>query len=200
MKKLTLFTIILLSAPAAFAGLSGIGIGVHGGIVSGYDNPTLENSIIADPLFSGFELSKGMYDIGAHVNIGTLRIIEFDGNIDYAWKKQEVISGVDLTFSDFSITVAVRKSVTLGVLKPYVGVGAGLHATAFSLDVGGQTVGVVLPENESKVGYLAKVGTELNIPLFPLTPYGEWRYNTIQTSGKATKYSSIIFGLTLDLP
>ena len=200
MKKIVIFAAILMIAPNAFAGLSGLGFGVHGGLVSGYDNPGLEEGILTEPQFAGFELTNDMYDIGGHLNIGTFRIIEFDANIDYAWKKQEVISGVDLTLSDFSITAAVRKSITLGVVKPYVGVGGGIHVVAYSLDVGGQTVGVFLPDNESKTGYLLKVGAELNIPLFPLTPYGEWRYNAIQTSGKSTKYTSIIFGITLDLP
>lgn len=198
MKKLIIIAITLALTPNAFAGLSGLGFGVHGGIVSGYDNPGLEESILGD--FPAFELTGDMYDIGAHLNIGTFRVIEFDANLDYAWKKQEVISGVDLTLSDFSITASVKKSIKLGVIKPYLGVGGGIHIVAYSLDVGGQVVGVILPDNESKTGYLVKAGAEFDIPLFPLTPYGEWRYNVIQTSGKSTKYSSIIFGITLDLP
>ncbi len=200
MKKLIIIAIVSALTPNASAGLSGLGFGVHGGIVSGYDNPGLEEGLLAEPLFAGFELTSDMYDIGAHLNIGTFRVIEFDANIDYAWKKQEVISGVDLTLSDISVTASVRKSIKLGVVKPYLGVGGGIHVVAYSLALGGQVVGVVLPDNESKTGYLLKAGAEFDIPLFPLTPYGEWRYNVIQTSGKSTKYSSIIFGITLDLP
>lgn len=200
MKKLIIIAIVLALTPNAFAGLSGLGFGVHGGIVSGYDNPGLEEGILATPEFAGFELTSDMYDIGAHLNIGTFRVIEFDANIDYAWKKQEVISGVDLTLSDISVTASVKKSIKLGVIKPYLGVGGGIHVVAYSLAFGGQVVGVILPDNESKTGYLFKAGAEFDIPLFPLTPYGEWRYNVIQTSGKSTKYSSIIFGITLDLP
>ncbi len=198
MKKLIILSSLIMTAPSAFAGLSGLGLGVHGGVVSGYDNPALQESFVGD--FPAFDLTASMYDIGAHLNIGTFRVIEFDANLDYAWKKQEVASGVDLTLSDFSITLAVRKSLALGPIRPYAGIGGGLHVIAYSLDIGGQTVGVVLPDNESKTGYLLKLGTELNIPLFPLTPYGEWRYNVIQTSGESTKYSSIMFGITLDLP
>jgi len=200
LKKLIFLAAFLFFAPAADAGLSGLGFGVHGGVIFGYDNPILEQSILTDPQFTGFDLAGTMYDVGGHVNIGTFRIIEFDANLDYAWKKQELAPGIDLTYSDFSVTAAVRKSISLGVIKPYLGVGGGVHVNAFSLDIGGQTVGVVLPDNETKTGYLFKGGVELNIPLFPLTPYGEWRYNVIQTTGKSTKYSSIIFGLTLDLP
>ena len=186
--------------PNAFAGLSGLGFGIHGGIVSGYENPGLEEGILAEPLFAGFELTSDMYDIGAHLNIGTFRVIEFDGSVDYAWKRQEIIPNANITLSDISFTVSVKKSLQLGVIKPYVGVGGGMHIIAYTLDYGGQIVAAAIPDNETKTGYQIKAGTELDIPFFPLTPYGEWRYNVIQTSGKSTKYSSIIFGITLDLP
>ncbi|MEE9553288.1 MAG: outer membrane beta-barrel protein [candidate division Zixibacteria bacterium] len=200
MKKLIVIIALLAFAPNAFAGLSGLGFGVHGGVVSGYDNPGLEEGILAEPLFAGFELTSSMYNIGGHLNIGTFRVIEFDGSIDYAWKRQEIIQDVNLTLSDVSFTVSVKKSLQLGVIKPYLGVGGGMHIIAYSLDVGGQVFAAAMPDNESKTGYLLKAGAEFEIPLFPLTPYGEWRYNVIQTSGESTKYTSIIFGITLDLP
>ncbi len=189
---------LLIAASTAQAGLSGLGFGVHGGLVSGYDNPVLQDSLFSS--FSGFELSDKMTNIGAHAKIGTFRIIEFDAALDYAWKKQEVIPDVNLTFSDFSASGSVRKSIALAVIKPYIGAGLGLHWMAYSLDLGGQVIGVVMPENESKFGYHFKVGVDFDFPLFPLTPYAEWKYNTIQTTGKSTKYSSINVGITLDLP
>ena len=198
MRKLIFIAMIVVFVPNAFAGLTGLGFGVHGGLISGYKNPILRDAIQIQ--YQSFKLTGDMFDIGAHLNIGTLRVIEIDVELDYAWKKQEIISGVDLTFSDFSVTGSVRKSIKLGILKPYAGAGIGLHTVAYSLDFGGQTVGVVLPGNESKTGYLLKAGLELDIPVFPLTPYGEWRYNAIQTTGKSTKYTSIIFGITLNLP
>jgi opacity protein-like surface antigen len=188
---------VLLVAPSAYAGMSGLGLGVHGGIVSGYDNPVLAEGI-SDSL--GIDVSEKMTDLGAHVKIGTFRIIEFDLNLDYAWKKQDLGSGFDLRFSDFSITGSVRKSIAMTSIKPYIGVGAGLHWMAYSLESGDQVLGVVLPENESKIGYHFKAGVDLDIPLLPLTPYGEWKYNVIQTTGKSTKYSSLMVGVTLDLP
>jgi hypothetical protein len=36
---------ILISSTNVYAGLTGIGFGVHGGIVSGYNNLTLEQSV-----------------------------------------------------------------------------------------------------------------------------------------------------------
>jgi len=198
MKKLIIVAMFVLFAPNAFAGLTGVGLGVHGGLISGYKNPILRDAILVQ--YQNFKLTGDMFDMGAHINIGTLRVIEIDAELDYAWKKQEIVSGVNLTFSDLSVTGSIRKTLELGVLKPYAGVGIGLHRVAYSIDYGGQVIGVILPDNESKVGYLLKAGMEFDLPFFPLTPYGEWRYNIIQTSEKSTKYTSIIIGLTLDLP
>jgi len=198
LKNIVLVVALTLTGAKAFAGLSGLGLGIHGGVISGYDNPALKEGIPLDSL--GIELSEKMTDIGVHLNIGSFRIIEFDLNIDYAWKKQEIASGIDLRFSDFSMTASVRKSFALAALKPYIGVGVGQHWMAYSIEFGDQVIGVVLPEDESKVGYHFKAGVDLDFPLFPLTPYGEWRYNLIQTAGKSTKYSAILAGITLDLP
>ena len=140
-----------------------------------------------------------MTNIGMHVDIGTLRIIEFDGSLDYAWKKQEVVQGIDLTFSDISVSASVKKSFPLAIVKPYAGAGLGIHALAYSIEANGQPV-AVLPENETKIGYHVKAGVALNIPVFPLTPFAEWKYNIIQTTDESTKYNSINVGITLDLP
>lgn len=198
MRNVLLAAALVLVGSRAFAGLSGLGLGVHGGLISGYDNQVLEDSILSQ--FASFDMSDKMTDIGAHLKIGTLRVVEFDLNLDYAWKKQEIVSGIDLRFSDFSITASVRKSIALAALKPYIGVGVGQHWMAYSLELGDQVIGVVLPENESKVGYHFKAGVDLDFPVFPLTPYGEWRYNIIQTTGESTKYTVLLVGITLDLP
>lgn len=197
MKKLILIVIMAITASGANAGLSGLGIGIHGGIVSGYDNPVLEDSLVQQ--YTSIDFSGNMTNIGMHVDIGTLRIIEFDGSLDYAWKKQEVVQGIDLTFSDISVSASVKKSFPLAIVKPYAGAGLGIHALAYSIEANGQPV-AVLPDNETKIGYHVKAGVALNIPVFPLTPFAEWKYNIIQTTDESTKYNSINVGITLDLP
>ncbi len=197
MKKITFIIAFLVIVPGAYAGLTGIGIGIHGGIISGYDNPVLEDSLVQQ--YTNIDFADNMTNLGMHVNVGTLRIIEFDGSLDYAWKKHEITQGVDLTFSDFCISGSVKKSLSFAILNPYVGAGIGLHAVAYSIEAEGQTV-AVLPDNETKLGYHIKAGVALNIPLFPLTPFAEYKYNIIQTTDESTKYSAINVGITLDLP
>lgn len=203
MKKLAVISTLIFIAPVANAGLTGIGIGIHGGIVSGYDNPVLEDSLVEQ--FAAYlidiDFPDKMTNIGMHVDIGTLRIIEFDGSLDYSWNKHDLAPGVELTFSDISLSGTVKKSFPMAVLKPYAGLGIGIHALAYKLEVSG-IPGIIFtdPENESKIGYHIKAGIALNLPVFPLTPFGEWKYNIVQTSEKSTKYSSINIGITLDLP
>jgi opacity protein-like surface antigen len=197
LKRLTAVLAIILFAPAAYAGLSNIGIGIHGGIISGYDNPILEDTLIQQ--YTDIDFSGDMTNLGMHIIIGTLRIIEFDGSLDYAWKKHEIIQGINLTFSDISVSGSVIKSFPVAILKPYAGAGVGVHALAYSLETGGQTA-ALLPDNETKLGYHLKVGIALDLPVFPITPSAEWKYNIIQTSDKSTKYNSINVGITLDLP
>jgi hypothetical protein len=191
-------------APGAYAGLTNIGIGIHGGIISGYDNPVLENSLVeqfaALPIpIVDLDIPDKMTNIGMHVDIGTLRIIEFDGSLDYAWNKHDLVPGAELTFSDISLSGTVKKSFPMAVLKPYAGLGIGIHALAYSLELEGYP-GILLPDNETKIGYHFKAGVALNFPLFPLTPFGEWKYNVIQTEDESTKYNSINIGISLDLP
>jgi opacity protein-like surface antigen len=199
LKKALVVSMLLWLCPAAYAGITGLGFGVHGGIVSGYNNKTLEQSVKdAFQSFTDFSLSKNMTGIGVHVKVGTLRIIDLDGSLDYAWKKQTVYQDIDLTYSIFSATASVRKSIPVGPLGPYIGAGLGLYRSAYSISSG--SVMVVLPSDETKVGYHVKGGLELNIPMFPLTPFAEFRYSQIQASGEAVKYQQIFAGLTLNLP
>ena len=201
MKKILCLVAFVFVVPYAHAGLTGIGIGIHGGIVSGYDNPVLKNTLVDqfEALSIDIDFPDKMTNIGMHVDIGTLRIVEFDGSLDYAWNKHELTPGAKLTFSDISISGSVKKSFPMAVLKPYAGLGVGIHALAYSLEIEGLPP-AILPDNETKLGYHFKVGLALNIPVFPLTPFAEWKYNIIQTTDESTKYNSINVGVTLDLP
>lgn len=191
--------LILLSCSAANAGVTGLGFGIHGGIVSGYNNFTLEESVKdAYRNLTDFSLSKNMTDVGIHINIGTLRIVDLDGSLDYAWNKQTVYQDISLTYSILAAVASVRKSIPVGPIAPYAGVGLGLYRSAYS--IGNGSVVIVLPENGTKVGYHVKGGVGLNIPMFPIKPFAEFKYNQIQTSGKATKYYQLLAGLTFELP
>jgi opacity protein-like surface antigen len=198
-RKLSIIIMISLMCPLANAGITGLGFGIHGGIVSGYNNLTLEQSVKdAYQNLTSFSLSKNMTDVGIRINVGTLRIIDVDGSLDYAWKKQKVYQDISLTYSVVSATAGVKKSIPFGPIAPYVGAGLGMYRSAYS--IGNGSVMVVLPSNETKIGYHVKGGVALNIPMFPIKPFAEFKYNQIQTTGKATKFYQILAGLTFELP
>jgi|WetSurMetagenome_2_1015567.scaffolds.fasta_scaffold569020_1 opacity protein-like surface antigen len=198
-RKLAVILIVAFTCPFANAGMTGIGFGIHGGMVSGYNNLTLENSVKdAYRDITDFSLSKNMADVGFHINIGTLRIIDIEGSFDYGWKTQKVYQDISLTYSMLSATAGLKKSLLMGPVNPYVGIGAGLYKSAYSIDNG--SVVVVLPDNETKTGYYAKGGVGFSFPMFPIKPFAEFKYNQVQTSGKATKYYQILAGLTFELP
>jgi opacity protein-like surface antigen len=197
--RILAIALIVSIAPSAHAGITGLGFGIHGGLISNYDNPPLEqglNDAFQDSI--DFSFSKDMTNIGAHLIIGTLRVIEFDVNLDYIWKSQAVYQDVELRYSVFAATAAIRKSFSIGILSPYAGAGLGLYRSAYSLK--SENYIIVLPSDETKLGYLLKGGLELNIPMFPLTPYAEFKYNHVKTSDDAIKFYQIIAGLTLNLP
>jgi opacity protein-like surface antigen len=197
-KAIPIIALILTLVSSGHTSLTGIGFGIHGGTISAYNNLTLEQSI--KTIFNDFTLKKNMPDIGIHLKISTLRIITFDGSFDYGWQKLAVFQDLKLSYSTLSATACARGSISLGILKPYAGVGVGLYRNAYSISGGQLNYPIVLPADETKVGYLVKGGIELGIPMFPLTPFGEFRYNQIPTSGKATHYYQLLAGITLNLP
>ncbi len=199
-KAIPVIVMTIMLASSGQAGLTGIGFGVHGGLISSYNNSTLEQSVKV--AFGDFSLPKNMPDLGVHVVISTLRIVTFDGSFDYGWKKLAVFNGIDLSYSTLAASACVRTGFSLAILKPYAGAGLGFYRNAYSIS-GEQLntpVPIMLPADETKVGYLVKAGLELNIPLSPITPFGEFRYNHVPTTGKATHYYQLLAGLTLNLP
>src|SRR5512140_1399152 len=71
--------------------MTGLGFGVHGGVITGYNNQTLEQSFrqsFGD--LSDFRLKRDMTDFGVHIDMNTFHVIAFDVNGDYMWRNQNV--------------------------------------------------------------------------------------------------------------
>jgi len=197
MKRITVLAAILFLIPATSSyAITGLGFGIRGGMVAGLENDKLDSFIKEiDPNSS---LSKNMTMIGGHLKIGTLPIIDFELALEYAWKKKEIIPGVDFTISDFGVIGSAKYHLGFPVIKPYVGAGLGLHRMVYSFK--GHDVQGAIPERENKLGYHGLVGVKISPPMSPVEFFVEGRYTYITTENKSTKYSAIYAGGTFNLP
>jgi len=197
MKKLLLVLLCLAFAAPTYA-LTGISIGVKGGMVTNYDQP-------------GFavpgEDTEGMNLAGLQVKFTKLPLVDLIVSGEYAWKKDEYSGfgeSLELTRSDILFSASAVYPVTLPVVKPYLGGGLATHTLGYDyLAVGGwalETYGVDVPENETRMGYHLMGGFDVGLPTFPLTFNAEFRLNWISTPDEMAKYNSFTAGLSFNLP
>lgn len=190
---LTLGLILVILAGTSQA-LTGLGFGIRGGLVQNYDNPALD--------VSGVDLSR-MQMIGGHISIGTLRIITLEGSVEYAWKKKKdafapAFPGVDLTIADLSFNATGKYKFNFPVIRPFIGLGLGWHRLVYSTE--GASGSYTVPGDENTWSWQPVGGVGLNFPGVPFEIFLEGRYTSIQTKDKNTDYTSIIGGLTFNLP
>jgi hypothetical protein len=185
-------------------GITGLGIGVRGGIIQNYQNPGL------DAFPSSLSLDR-MPFLGVHLKIGTMPLVDLELSAEYAWKKKEVLVSMgiadlkgDFTLSDFSLNATGKYHfLSIPVFKPYVGAGAGFHRLIYKLDIEGMVQPIIIPENESRLGLHAVAGVSLKSAVLPFDVFAEWKYTHIKTRQEAwdtssTNYSSILGGVTMN--
>jgi len=201
-KKLIGVALIVVLASIPSYAITGLGFGIHGGQINNYKydvlNSDLDNIATILGLSEALKFDENLTVIGAHVKVGTLPILDFYGFIDYAWKKKALTSDVDFRLSDFSIGADARKKFGTMLIKPYLGAGFAIHRLAYTLETDlVQTLPI--PEDQNKMGYHVLVGVELSPPMFPITPYAQYKYSWIPTKDKATKFGLIEAGITFSL-
>jgi opacity protein-like surface antigen len=194
-KVLVLLGLLVLFASPVYA-ITGVGIGVRGGLVQNYDNPGIDESPI------GLDL-KEMPMLGGHVVIGFIPLLEVEGSAEMAWKKKEFTYGTikaEFTVRDFSLNVTAKYKFNLvPAVKPYIGAGLGWHWLGYS--VSGDGMAVTTPLDENRLGYHGVAGISLRIPALPFELFGEYRYTHIMTKQgeldtEGTNFSTILGGIT----
>lgn len=189
------FFICLFIARETYA-ITGLGIGIRGGLIQNYKNSNL-NSLLTEKDFL-----KSMPLVGAHLKIATFRIIHLEASLEYAWKKQEVILQdqikADFTINDLSLNATGKYIFSFPVIKPYVGAGAGLHKLVYKISKSDYSM--CIPEDQNRLGFHGVGGLLLKFSMLPFELFGEGRYTIIQTQDKATKYTTVLAGLTYNLP
>ncbi len=195
---LMLFPILFLgmAVPRA-SGITGLGFGLRGGVISSLDDPNTEESIDNLPF------------IGAHLKIGTLPIIDFEADVSYAKKSYDYeIAVLDTTvkidYHDLSLNASAKYNLPLSlvVVKPYIGGGIGMHLLGSKFDIAKERLkDKSLDPNyaPTKNSLHLLAGLKFHIPMIPFDIFAEGRYTIVQTKPK-TKYSSLYAGFTLNLP
>lgn len=193
---LVILLVVLLTAPA-FA-LSGISVGVKGGIVRNYEQTGLS--------LGGFSANK-MNLAGGQVRIKTFPMIDVILSGDYAWKTNNYDfygQNFGLKTKDLSFNATLVHSFSLPLVSPYLGAGIGSHHLSFeaiypsSLSLSEN--GITVPGSETRTGYHLVGGVSVGIPTYPISLSAEYRLNWIDTPGEMTKFNSLTFGVNLSLP
>jgi len=188
--------LLFVSSPPAWS-ITGLGIGVKGGMIRNYKNENL-NLIPTQ----NRDWLKEMPTVGVHLKIGTLRIIHLEASVEYAWKKKEIVladlTRTEFSINDLSLNGTAKYIFSFPGLKPYVGAGIGMHRLVY--EISSETYFFPLPEDQNKMGFHGVGGLLLSFPAFPLELSAEVRYTSIRTENHPTRYTVILAGLTFKLP
>jgi len=198
MKKAVCLLVFLLIAAGSANALSGLEIGIKGGIVDNYRQ-------------SG--LTVGNYDInrlsliGGEVYFSKLPMIDIILSGEYSWRNETYsFAGQDFEFKmrDFAVTASIVYPLKIAFATPYLGGGIGTHSLSYEyikpLSLSLADNGVAIPETSTFFGYHGIVGAKINFPAFPLGFFVEGRFNRINAPGEDISFNSYTGGIFLALP
>jgi len=183
-------------------GLTGLGFGVRGGMTRNYKNDNLNLIPTQDQ-----DWLKEMPVIGAHLKIGTLPVIDLEASVEYAWKSKEItvtnpvggtLGQAEFSLSDLSLNATAKYMFSVPVVKPYLGAGMGVHRLVYGIS--NEDYSIFIPEDQNRMGFHVVGGLLLSLPASPVEFFAEARYTSIQTKDEATRYTTILGGLTFKLP
>ena len=192
---LWIFSLLLFGSEAW--GITGLGIGIKGGVIQNYKNDNLNRIPTQNQ-----DWLKEMPLVGVHLKIGTLRIIHLEASIEYAWKEKEIVLEnlirTEFSVKDLSLNGTAKYMLSFPVLKPYLGAGVGIHRLVYGIS--NDDYSVYVPEDQNRIGFHGVGGFLLSFPASPLELLAEVRYTSIQTQNEPTRYTTFLAGLTFNLP
>jgi len=192
---LWIFSLVLFGSEAW--AITGLGIGIKGGVIQNYKNDNLNRIPTQNQ-----DWLKDMPLVGVHLKIGTLRIIHLEASIEYAWKEKEIVLDnlirAEFSVNDLSLNGTAKYMLSFPVLKPYLGAGVGIHRLVYGIS--NDDYSVYVPEDQNRIGFHGVGGFLLSFPASPLELLAEVRYTSIQTQNEPTRYTTFLAGLTFNLP
>jgi len=103
-------------------GITGLGVGVRGGMIRNYPDDNLKLIPTRDE-----DWLKEMPMLGAHIKIATFRVIDLEASVEYAWKSERIVLDnlieADFSIKDLSLNGTAKYVFSSPILKPYLGVG-----------------------------------------------------------------------------
>jgi len=192
--------IALFLVSQAYA-LTGLGIGIRGGMIRNYNNESIKTLLKESP-----DELKDLNMLGGHLKIGTLPMIDLEVSAEYSWKKKDVkidIGGTPynavLKTEDYSLNASAKYLFPVPVVKPYLGGGVGIHHLVYKLSLA-EGVDLVVPDNTSRFGWHLLGGAVLKLAPLPFEIFAEGRYTSILTPDKSSSYVTYLAGITMNLP
>lgn len=187
----------LLFGVNAYA-ISGIEIGVKGGLIDNYNQP---------------DLALGDYDInrlnllGGQLYVSRLPVVDIIVAADYSWRNEQYdIAGLPFEFKlrDLAITASVVYPLSLSFVSAYAGVGIGSHSISYEyikpLALSLADNGIAVPETSSYLGYHGLIGAKVSLPALPFGVFVEGRYAKVNTSGDGITFNVWSGGIFFALP
>jgi opacity protein-like surface antigen len=198
MKKLFCLLVLLLVAAGSANAITGIEIGVKGGIVDNYSQSGLT--------ISDYSINR-MNLLGGQVSFSRLPMVDVLVSADYSWRNEtyEIAGqGFEFKMRDFAVTASVVYPFKFQFVTPYVGAGIGTHSLSYEyvrpISLSLADNGIAIPATSSFFGYHGILGAKANLPAFPLGFFIEGRLNRIRTPGDDITFNTYTGGVYFALP
>jgi hypothetical protein len=199
MKKMLWILVWLLVCVGSANALTGIEIGIRTGVLSGYNQPSLN--------IGTYDLNR-LNMVGGQIYFSRLPMVDIIVAGEYCWRTQNYdIAGenLQLKLHNFAVTASVVYPFKqLPIVTPYVGAGVGSYSLSYDyfvpMSLSLSDNGVSIPGTSTYMGYHGVLGAKVNVPAFPVGMFLEGRLNRINTPGDDIKYNTFAGGVFLALP
>jgi len=186
MRKYLIFLSVLTIVFFANSAFAVIGIGARAGMNMFEDDPPGDGIMFGGQLRLDIPMTPFSAEIATEY-FSTTEDKEIEGVGEYEAK-----------FHDIAILATAKYKTNLlplSPIKPYAGVGIGMHIFAWEFTYEGESVFMPEDQDESKFGWHGVVGADIEFPMMPVKLFVETKYTSIQTEGDPTNYTSVYGGV-----
>lgn len=193
MRRILLGVLAFCFAATPAWALLGGGFGVRGGLVSNYQ--------VGGTPPGGVAVPKKLTMAGVHIAFSSIPAVVVEGSLEYNWKVQSytdpTYGAYKMRINDFSANAFGKIRFPMTTVKPYLGLGIGMHRLVYTVSNSSGTVPI--PDDVTRPAYHALLGVAFAPPVMPIEVFGEYRWTWVNTPDKKTKFPTLLAGVTLKL-